>query len=174
MRPRKNGRILLCAAALLACRGQPADAVTRTFTAKVRYATTAVVGKSPEPAPAPSPALPVPPDPAIFMDSYGFTWAEYGGIRQAGAVTIAGSRSQFMNFLADNLQPDNALEMLKIICSMNAAPGESCSRLLAPDGKSKTIYLGMNVLVKNHAGRANGAAATADAAPSFDITVVYQ
>ena len=48
--------------------------------------------------------------------------------------------------------------------------------LLAPDGKTTTIYLGMTVLVKNHAKGKTGDGTTlvADASPSFDITVVYQ
>ena len=177
MRLRKNGRVLLCAAATglaaLAGVSHSSQATTRTFTAKVSYATTAVVGKSPEAA---SPlTLPAPPDPNVFMDSYGFSWADYGGFRQTGMVTIGDSRTQFMNFLTGNLQPDTALEMLSVICLMKASPGESCSRLLAPDGgKNKTIYLGMNVLVKNHAASGDDAALAAETSPSFDITVVYQ
>jgi len=182
MRRLKHGLVLMFVAVLLIGPGsfvQPSRARTATVTATIKFSDSAVVNKSSSIGFAPLPTAPG--FAFLFMDSYGNTWAQKGdeleGAQgQPGAITIANSSDQFMNFLTGNLQSNMDIEALKVVCSMHTSLDRSCSQLLAPgNGKDKTIYLGMNMMVKDHGDKnPDGSMLLADASPSIDITVVYQ
>jgi hypothetical protein len=179
MHLKKTGLVLLSAAAMalavLAGLGRPAGAVTQTFTATVRYANAAIVKKTSNIGLTPLPSVGLI---FLFFDSYGNTWAQNNDAQdQARAITVANSSEQFINFLTSDMQSGTGLEAMQIVCLMHTSLDSKCSQLLAPgSGKNNTIYIGMNMLVKDHNRdkTGDGTMILADASPSIDITVVYQ
>ena len=178
MRALKHGVVLLCAATLafgvLMGLSQPSGAATQTFRATVRYANAAIVKKIPSIGLTPLPSVGLA---FLFFDSYGNTWAQNDDAQGQPMVTIANSSEQFINFLTSDLQSSKGLEAMKVVCLMHTSLDSKCSQLLAPgNGKAKTVYIGLNMLMKDHNRDKNGDGATllADASPSIDITVVYQ
>jgi hypothetical protein len=181
MHLRKYGLVPLCAAIVLAALtgpNLPSGAATRTVTASIKFVNPGVVSKGSDIHFPPLPEANSAADATLFMDSYGMTWAQQGDVLQGrqgtvGAVTVADSGDQLINFLTSNMDLNPGLEPLRVFCSTHAAEGESCKRLMAPNAgkKARTVYIAMNILVDEN-GKPAGAAAGNPS--SIDIAVVYQ
>ena len=190
MRLRKKGLVLSCAVAavlaVFAGLSQPSGAATQTVTASIGFVTPGVVNKTSDISFPP--LLPNTGDAStmVFMDTYGKTWAQQGdvlrgGQGRAGVITVEDSRSQLINLLTGNMQLNQGLASSNVICSMHTTFDDNCKHMLAPamgdKADKKTVYLGMNVLVKdsrNDRKAADDSFTVADASSSIDVTVVYQ
>ncbi len=151
---------ILAGAALCLGPAQLSLAVTARIAANIEFAGSAVVGRTSDIGPIPARL-----DPTLFMDPYRITWAS---TTQSGIISIANSTDQVMNILFGDYSFNPTMVRMELFCSRYDSQDDSCNKLLSPAGShDRVVYIGMDVMVRS-------GMVVATAAPSFDISVVYQ
>ena len=93
-----------------------------------------------------------------------------GGVPTAGDITVSGSSTQVVDISVGNYTANNGVTPQNATCSYNGGSEVSCNSLtgVAAPGSGTTLLLGVQAVV-------NGTQASGTtAAPTFDVTVVYQ
>ncbi|MES2906891.1 MAG: DUF4402 domain-containing protein [Pseudomonadota bacterium] len=91
-----------------------------------------------------------------------------GGTTAAGNITIAGSTTQTINVSVGNYTANGGVTPQSATCAYNGGGAAACSLTgVAAPGAGKTLLLGVQAVVDG------SQAAGTTAAPTFDVTVVY-
>lgn len=94
-----------------------------------------------------------------------------GGSPAAGSMTLSGSGNQTVNISATNLIDDNNIIPSAIMCAYDSGNEVSCNDssldTAAAPGGGKVLKVGMTITTLGNESDGD------EAAPSFDITVVY-